>query len=58
MFESTPFIRNLINRRTVDGGVAADARFVALVNEARTPDEQHEIGRSVSRRRRFMRNCA
>ena len=58
MFESTPFIRNLVNRRSVDGGVAADARFVALVNEARTPEEQYEIGRSVSGRRRFMRNRA
>ena len=57
MIETAPFIRNLINRRTVDGDLA-DTRLVALVNEARTQDERVAIGRSARERLQLIRRRA
>jgi len=54
MFDTAPFISYIITRRHVDGDLA-DARFVALANEARTEHEQFAIGRSARKRLQLIR---
>ncbi|HZO36482.1 MAG TPA: hypothetical protein VFB41_06350 [Solirubrobacteraceae bacterium] len=54
MFETAPFISSIFNLRADDADLA-DTRLVALVNEARTQDEQFAIGRSARERLRLVR---
>ena len=57
MLDTAPFISYIITRRHLDADLA-DARFVALANEARTEDEQFAIGRSARERLRLIRRRA